>query len=372
MSIAVSTNRAAVVAAYGAPIEIWNVEVPDPEDGAFIVEVVAATMCGTDVHMHAGDFAASGLSHVPLIPGHEIIGRVVAIGGKGRRDALGRQVAIGDRIAWAYAWCSECYWCAIARQPTLCAFGRQYGWGPADAFPYATGGFAEYAYVLPSCKVVLVPEDLDSNVAAAMTCAFRTVVHGFERAGGVVPADNVVVQGAGAVGLSALAYALGSGARQVIVVGAPSERLSIAEEWGAHEVIDVTTTEPAERAARIRELTGGRGADLVIECAGNRHALEEGIGLTRRGGRFLVLGQSDPNPASIVGTSINQGQRTIIGSISADISHYWGALLFASDHAERFPFGQMLGKEYGLDKVDDALRMLASGREIKPVIRPRG
>jgi len=370
MSVAVSRNRAAVVADYGAPVQVWNVEVPDPEDGAFIVAVEASTMCGTDVHMHAGDFAQTGISHAPLILGHEIIGRVVAIGGRGRRDALGRPVQIGDRIAWAYAWCGECYWCTIAKQPSLCQFGRQYGWGPADEFPYATGGFAEYAYVMPTCKVVIVPENVESDVASAMTCAFRTVVHGFERAGGVVPADNVVIQGAGAVGLSALAYALGSGARQVIVVGAPAERLAIAEEWGAHEVIDIERTEPAERAARVRELTGGRGADLVVECAGNRFALEEGIALSRQGGRFLVIGQSDPRPASIVGTSINQGQRTIIGSISADVSHYYGALLFASDHRERFPFAQLLGQEYGLESVDGALEALAPGREIKPLIRP--
>lgn len=370
MSTAVSRNRAAVVAEYTAPVQVWDVEVPDPEDGALIVAVDAATMCGTDVHIHAGDFERTGFSKLPLVLGHETVGRVVAIGARPRRDALGRTVKVGDRIAWAYAWCGECYWCSVAKQPTLCAFARQYGWGPATEFPYATGGFAEYAYVMPSCKVVLVPDNLDGDLAASTTCAFRTVVHGFERAGGLTPSDNVVIQGAGAVGLYALAYALGSGARQVIVVGAPAERLAIAGAWGAHEVIDIETTDAAERTARVKELTEGRGADLVVECAGNRFALEEGVGLARRGGTYLVLGQSDPKPSQLLGTSLNQGQLAVIGSVSADVSHYYRALRFVSDNHERFPFGQLLGRSYPLSAVTDALAAIAAGRETKPVIRP--
>jgi len=370
MSTSVRSSKAAVLTQYGSPLEVWSIDVPEPEPRAVIVEVEAATMCGTDVHMHAGDFEPLGLSKIPLVMGHEIVGRIVAIGTAGRRDALGRTLQVGDRVAWAYAWCGECYFCAIAKQPTLCEFNRQYGWGPANEFPYLTGGFSEFAYIMPECKMIRIPDNLESDVAASATCAFRTIVHAFERAGGVRTSDNVVVQGSGAVGIYAVAYALGSGARQVIVVGAPDERLAIAESWGAHEVINVETTEPSERAARIRDLTEGRGADLVVECAGNRFALEEGVDFARRGGRYLVIGQSDPTPARLRGTLFNVGQLTVTGSVSADISHYYRALQFASDNVDRFPFASLLGTEYSLSNVSNALEALASGRETRPVIRP--
>lgn len=362
-------SSAAVLTEYGQPLEVWEIDVPDPEPRAVIVAVEAATMCGTDAHIHAGDFK-DGASKLPLVMGHETIGRVVAIGSEGRRDALGRTLRIGDRIAWAYAWCGECYWCSIAKQPTLCEFGRQYGWGPASEFPYLTGGYAEYAYVMPQCKIVKIPDNLPSDVAASMTCAFRTIVHGFERAGGLTTADTVVVQGSGAVGLYATAYALGSGARKVIVVGAPADRLSIAREWGASDVIDLEGTSPDERKQRVLDATEGRGADLVVECAGNRFALQEGFGFVRRGGRYLVIGQSDPTAATIHGTQFNLNQITVMGSVSADISHYYRALQFASDHQDRFPFAAVLSESYTLDTVTDAIEAIRSGRETRPVIRP--
>ena len=362
-------NRSAVLTGWGLPYEVREVSVPDPEPGALIVEIEAATMCGTDAHMHAGDFAEGGYARLPVVPGHEMVGRVVAIGAKARRDVLGREVRIGDRIAWAYAWCGECYWCAIAKQPTLCEFARMYGWGPADEFPYATGAFAQFAYVLPNCKIVTVPEELSGPVAASATCAFRTVVHGMERAGGVRTSDTVVIQGSGAVGLYALAYALGSGARQVIVIGAPTSRLRVAEKWGAAEIIDLEKTDQESRVERVKELTGGRGADLVIECAGSRFALEEGLKLARRGAQYLVIGATDPVPASIPGLAINQRQIALIGPSSADASHYYRALRFAADHADRFSWADLLGHTYGLEQLTDAVDAIASGRELRPIIR---
>lgn len=369
MGTAVSRNPAALLVEYGKPPKVEHVEVPDPEPGALIVEIEAATMCGTDAHMYAGHFATSGLSRLPLVLGHEMVGRVVAVGTRERRDVLGHTIRVGDRIAWAYAWCGECYWCAVAKQPTLCQFGRQYGWGPASEFPYATGAFAQYAYVMPNCKVTSVPEELPSDVAASTTCAFRTIVHGFDRAGGVRTSDTVVIQGSGAVGLYAVAYALGCGARQVVVVGAPEERLRIAEAWGAHEIMDISATTPEERAARVRALTEGRGADLVIDCAGNRFALEEGFSLARRGAHYLVIGQSDPQPAAIMGTAINQRQITLVGSASADISHYYRALRFAADRSAQFRWADLLGNSYGLSAVAEGLSAIADERETRPVIR---
>ena len=363
-------TTAAVLVEYDKPLEVRTLPIPDPEPMAAIVRVEASTMCGTDVHIFHGDYASAGLSKLPLVPGHEIVGRIVALGSERKVDALNRPLAEGDLVSWAYAWCGTCYWCTIAKQPTACENARMYGWGPADRPPYITGGYSEYAYIMPQCSIVKVPEGLDPAVAASATCAFRTIIHGYEKIGRMETTDTVVIQGSGPVGLYALAYAIQSGARQTVMVGAPSTRLDIARRWGADVLFDVQTSSVADRREQILGLTEGRGADLVVECSGVGAAFVEGMDMLRRGGRYLVLGASDPKPVLVHPTYFNLRQLTVAGTMSGDVSHYYRALSFLNDHKDRFSFEDLLGSRYSLDQVGDALDAMESMREMKPVILP--
>lgn len=363
-------TRAAVLVDYEKPLEVREIDVPTPEPRAAIVQVEASTMCGTDVHIWRGDYQAAGLSKAPLIPGHEIVGRIVELGRERTVDALNRPLVEGDLVAWSYAWCGQCYWCTVAGQRTACENARMYGWGSADTFPYITGGFAEYAYVMPQCSIVKVPEGVDPAVAASATCAFRTIVHGYEKIGRIETHETVVVQGSGPVGLYAVAFAVQSGARQVINMGAPEARLAIATKWGASLTLDVTSTGPEERREQIMQLTDGRGADLVVECSGRNAAFVEGIDIVRRGGRYAVIGASEPRPAEIRPTNFNLRQLTVAGTMSGDIQHYYRALQFLADYQDRFSFGDLLGSRYSLEQVGDALDGMESMREIKPVVIP--
>jgi len=369
MSIPKETT-AAVLVGYDEPLELRSLPIPELEPMAAIVRVEVSTMCGTDVHIWRGEYAAAGLSKLPLVMGHEIVGRIVALGSQRRVDALNRPLAEGDLVAWAYAWCGSCYWCTIAKQPTACENARMYGWGPADQPPYITGGFSEYAYIMPQCSILKVPDGLDPAVAASATCAFRTIVHGYEKIGRVETTDTVVIQGSGPVGLFALAYAIQSGARQTIVIGAPSARLEIARKWGADVVYDVAATSAPDRREQILGLTEGRGADLVVECSGAGAAFVEGMDLLRRGGRYLVIGASEPHPVEIRPTYFNLRQLTVAGTMSGDVSHYYKALSFLRDHQDRFSFHDLLGSRYPLSDVGDALGAMESMREMKPVIVP--
>lgn len=364
-----TTSRAAVLREYGGSIEVEAVAVPTIEPRAALVRVEASTLCGTDLSIWRGNYASAGLSTLPLIPGHEAIGRVVALGRDRTVDALGRPLAEGDRISWSYAWCGQCYWCTVARQPTLCEKPRMYGWGPMDAAPHLTGGASEYAYVMPECDIVKVAETLPAGLLSTATCAFRSVIHAFDRAGRVDVSDTVVVQGSGAVGLYALALAQQMGARQVIVIGAPESRLRIAERWGATAVLDVTTTTAQERRDFIHGLTDGRGADVVVECSGARTALSEGTDLARRGGRYLVMGGGSGS-VEISPLAFSLKQLTVSGSFSGDITHYHRALSFLEDHADRYPFGDLLGTQYPLEGLEDAFAGMAAGTQIKPVVTP--
>jgi L-iditol 2-dehydrogenase len=364
------TSRAAVLPDYGRPIEVWDIDVPKLEPGALLVEVEVCTMCGTDVHMAAGDFEDIGSSRVPLVMGHEIVGRVRALGEGRATDSLNRSLAVGDLIAWAYGWCDRCYWCTIAKQPTLCENQRMYGWGPANEHPYLTGGYAQFCYVMPICKTVKIPDGLEPRIAASATCAFRTMIHAYEEIGAIRSTDTVVIQGSGPVGLYGLAYAVQMGARQTVCIGAPDPRLAIARSWGADLVLDVTRTTVAERREAVREITDGRGADLIVECSGAAAAFEVGLDLVRVGGRYLVVGASEPRPSRVYATHFNTRQLTVVGTVSADVSHYYHALQFVADHGDRFDFAALLGNDYRLDQVNDALDAMHAAREPKPVIVP--
>ena len=171
------TSRAAVLTAPRQRVEIREIEILPPEPGAIVVQVEAATVCGTDVHIWEGDLQPEW----PVGLGHEMVGRVAALGEGVVRDASDEPLAVGDRIVWAYPWCGKCYYCAIARQPTLCPNARMNGWRSAEKYPFLCGGFADYCYILPECRPVKVPDEVESRVAASATCALRTVVHGFER-----------------------------------------------------------------------------------------------------------------------------------------------------------------------------------------------
>ncbi|WP_154755962.1 zinc-binding dehydrogenase [Amycolatopsis pithecellobii] len=338
-------------------------------ESAVLVRIEAATGCGTDVHIAAGHMRHATTCRVPLVLGHEMVGRVVALGSNRTTDALNRPVSEGDLIAWASPWCGSCYWCAIAKQPTLCINANVYGFGPTDQFPGLTGGFAEYCYVHPRSQLVKVPELLEPALASSATCAFRTVVHAFETAGRVAPTDTLVIQGSGAVGLYATAYAKMVGIPQVIVIGAPTERLNLATQWGASQVLDIQTTTPEERLEAVIAATDGRGADLVAECSGVAPAFTESLNLVRRGGRVLVVGAADPRPSEIHATSFNMRQISVSGSISAEISHFWRAFNLLEQHQTNFDFSALLGNHYTLDTVDDALTSIAEGA-MKPVIEP--
>ncbi len=365
------TSRAAVLPDYHQPLEIREIEVPPLEPGAILVRVEASTLCGTDVHIAHGRLTQ--FSRVPLVVGHEMVGRVVRLGAGRERDAVDRPLREGDRIVWAYPWCGRCYYCTIARQPTLCPYTRMYGWGPCSEPPYLTGGLSEYVYVRPECHVVRAPEDLDARVLASATCAFRTVVHGFERLGGLGVQSSVLILGCGPVGLYALALSLVSGAARTIVVGAPQRRLELAKKWGADHVINIEEVpDPDERKGRVLEWTDGRGPDVVIECAGPSVAFRDGLEVIRRGGKFLVIGQTDPTPVSIVPSMINLRNIEIIGVLSASIPHFYKAVQFLQNNWHRFSFTDLISSTYRLEEANRALTSMAELREIKPAVLPFG
>lgn len=360
-------SRAAVLVEYGQPLQIREVPIPEVEPGGILVKVEMAGICGTDVHQQRGTLTIQ--TPLPNIQGHETIGRIVEMGEGRLHDAAGEILKVGDRIMWAHADCGECYWCEIARDTVLCAQRSGYGFGPPEAL---RGGFAEYEYITPLTKVVKVPDELTEEEAIGVGCAFRTVVAGYERLGGVRCQESVVIQGAGPVGLYSLLASVEGGAGKVVVIGAPEERLDLAAKWGAGHQINIDKVkDPSDRKDMILDLTEGRGPNLVVECSGVPAAFNEGLDMLQKGGRYLVLGQTSAVTVPVSPGIITGKALTIVGSVSAAIQHFYKALQFIKHKQAKYPFADIVTHTYRLEEINEALADMSSGKAIKPVIDNR-
>ena len=361
-------SRAVVLSEYARGPAVETLKLGPVLPGGALVRIDAATVCGTDVHISDGVF--EHLAQLPLVMGHEGTGTIVELGEGLDRDALGQPLRSGDRVVWAHNWCGRCYFCAVAKQPTLCENTMGYGWGPYEEGA-VNGTFSEHLHVSPDSRVLRVPESVSSPLASAATCALRTVMHALDRMPRIRFSDTVAVLGAGPVGVLAAAAALRSGASQVILIGAPESRLAATESWDLAARIDVENTDPEQRIEAVRAMTEGRGADIVLECAGPPNAFTEGMEMVRAGGTFMVIGQAHGETVPVPTTAMKVRQLTVRTSLSADISHFYDALRFLDRHGDELGLESVVcSAAYSLEQVPDALAAMREGAEMKPVIVP--
>lgn len=368
------SSKAAVLAAHGEPLEVRELPVPEHlEPGALLVRIEAASVCGSDLHLWDGSLAGSQSLQLPVVPGHEMVGSIVAFGEGPQADTFGQPLAVGNRICFTHAACNQCEHCRLDNQPTLCKNRKYYMFTSCEEPPYLVGGFAEYCYVFPKSGRVKVPDEVPTEIASAASCALRTVVHSFDRIGRIDPWETVVIQGSGPLGLFATALANHMGAARIITLGGPEERLEIAREFGATDTISVIDVpDPEDRKAAVDELLGGEGAEVVFEFSGARTAFSEGLEMVKEGGRYMVTGQID-GPGKEVPVRpgyITRRQLTIKGTWSGDIAEYYKALQFVKNTREKYDFAALVPNRYGLDQVTEAYTRMREQDDIKPVITP--
>ncbi|SER82605.1 zinc-binding dehydrogenase [Psychrobacillus sp. OK032] len=363
-------SKVSVLEEFGKPIQFLEVPIPEMKARAILVRVEMAGICGSDVHLQLGELGVGNDSPLPIIQGHEIIGKIVELGEGRDTDINGEALQIGDRIMWEQISCGQCYWCQIANEPVLCSNRESYGF----LHPLALrGGFAEHVYITPSTKVIKIPQELTNEETIGVACAFRCVVAGYERLGSIGFGENVVIQGSGPLGLYATVVARESNAGKVIVVGGPEDRLELAKKWGADHVINIDDVkDPADRKAQILELTNGRGPEVVIECSGYAPAFSEGIDIIQKSGRYLILGMTSSTATSLVPSLIVDKCITIIGSISATINHFHKGLQFIKRNRNKYPFAEIVTSKYHLEEINEALENMRLGKDIKPVIDNTG
>jgi D-arabinose 1-dehydrogenase-like Zn-dependent alcohol dehydrogenase len=366
-----STTRAAVMYAYREPLSVEEVPLPaELAPGAALVEIGCTTLCGTDAHLWDGRLAGFLDVAMPMIHGHEMVGRVVAIDPGETRDALGATIGVGDRIVWSESVCGHCRACTVLGETVLCE-RRGMGFAQrADRPPFVIGGLAEHVYVTPGAQRIIVPDEVEDAWAAAAGCAVKTMIRAFRNGGGVRPGATVVVQGAGPLGLFATAYARAAGAR-VITIGAPEARLAVARAWGADETISVeSVADPDHRVARVLELTGGLGAELVLDFAGAPTANREGVLMCAARGGYVVVGIAGPGADPIPVPVVMGRELRVCGSMNGDVGDLAASLSFLRRYRDTVDWNLMFGAPVGLTGATEALRAMSATTTIKPVIVP--
>jgi threonine dehydrogenase-like Zn-dependent dehydrogenase len=290
-------------------------------------------------------------------------------------DWRGQPIQIGDRVTWASSIsCGECYYCRLKRQPTRCVSRKAYGISyNANEAPHLRGGYAEMILLRAGTSVFRLPDELPAEALVGAGCALTTAIHGIERAP-VAWGDIVVIQGAGPVGLAALAVSLESGASKVIVVGGPKHRLALAREFGAAATIDIAEfPDVQKRREAILAETGPFGADQVIECVGHPDAVNEGLDLCRDGANFLVLGQyANAGNISFNPHAVTRKQLRMIGSWGFEPRHVDAAIALLARTAWKDKFAQEITHRFPLSAANAALETVREWRGGKVVLLPNG
>ncbi len=304
------TMKAAVVRAFGKPLTIDEVPVPEPGPGQIQVAIQASGVCHTDLHAAEGDWPVK--PNPPFIPGHEGVGFVSAVG------SGVKHVKEGDRVGipWLYTACGHCRHC-LGGWETLCEEQLNTGYS-------VNGGFAEYVVADPNF-VGHLPKNIDFNEIAPVLCAGVTVYKGL-KVTDTKPGDWVVISGIGGLGHMAVQYAKAMGLN-VAAVDVDDRKLDLARKLGATLTVNARTHN--DPAAYIKKETDG-GAQGVLVTAVSPKAFEQAIGMAARGGTIALNGLPPGDfPLSIFNMVLNGV--TVRGSIVGTRLDLQESLDFAAD-----------------------------------------
>jgi len=331
--------KAALIRSVGE-IVVETVDDPTPQPGEVIVQVAACGLCGTDLHILKGEFAPS----LPIVPGHEFAGTVVAVG-TGISDVV--TIREGDRVAVDPSlYCHECHYCRSGHD-NLCL-----RWGAIGVT--VAGGAADYVAV-PAANCVRLPEHIataDATLIEPLACAVR----GYDVLKSQLGA-HVLIYGAGTMGLMMLQLAHRAGAAGVDVVDLNGDRLGAARTIG----VDNAVTD-------VDELERPYGWELVVDATGNAAAIQDGLNRVGPGGTFLQFGVADYAARAVIEPyRIYNKEITITGSMAVLRSYERAADLFAAGVLDPALF---ITDRYPLEKYADALAAFSGGGGLKTQVIP--
>ena len=334
-------------------LERMDLPLPEIDDDSGLLRIEACGICGSDYEQFEGVLRTP----MPAVPGHEPLGVVAAIGDRAARRW---GVDVGDRIAVeTMLSCHHCGPC-LGGSYHLCESRRIYSYIPLSDAPGLWGAYAQYMYLDPNCVV----HRIDADLPAATAVMFNPLGAGFRWAvesPRTQPGDTVVVLGPGQRGLASVLACREAGAGRIIVTGleADADKLALALEFGADATVDVQNE---DATSRIRELTDGRGADVVVDVSS--YAVEpvvEALDHVRMGGTVVLAGAKGfKEIPRFVSDKVMMKEITIKGAIGVTRTGYANAIRLLE--SRKYPIERMHTHDFPLEEAETAIRTLA--REI--------
>lgn len=351
-------SESMIVEKFGSPLEKRDILLPSLKEGEALIKIDACGICNLDVHIWQGRENSAVL---PLVLGHEGLGRVVDIKGE-KKCADGGELKEGDMVIWnKEVECGKCYFCTEEKKPELCPWKLMYGLT-------LHGGYSEYAVLAKNTSILKI-DKIDPFLSIGATCAGSTIAHAFE----LCPPqknDIVLVIGPGPFGIFAVSFAVKYNASQIIVIGSSKKRLEFCQKAGSTTIVNRNFADKEERKKIINELTGGKGVDWVIETVGTLEALHEAIDLARVGGTCLSLGfetsmgkfSFDPYEELV------KKNLRLQGVWLSNVRHTQKALELMSENQDVFK--DFITDKYSLKDATSALSNIQGDNVIKSILVP--
>lgn len=354
-----------------APGRMMLKEFPLPvigqEEGLLKVEMVG--VCGSDVGMFRGK-ATRAPRPYPIIMGHEIFGTIAEIG---ERASKRWNLKAGDRAIVEYAFgCGECFYCNqgdYIHCEKMCTYGSMIS---CKDPPHLWGAYSEYLYLPPRAMVHKVSQSLLPEVGILICAVLGNAIRWLQMIGGVKKGNTVVIQGPGQQGLAGVIVAKQAGAGKTIVTGITRDRIrfGLAKTFGADETIDVERDDPVER---VKEITGGRMADLVMDVTGNPKGAVTAVDLVKKKGTVIVpglYGMDRKIPLAL--DKIVYKEVRVQGVFSHDFRSVLPAIQLGQ--SGKYPLERMVTHRFPLEEAERAIRVAGGEIEgedpIKVVIVP--
>lgn len=331
-------------------VTIASYDLPRVESGGVLLEVIRTNVCGSEIHMWKGLHSVK-----PNVLGHEMVGRIVALGSDVKTDYAGNPVKVGDRVAPVFfVTCRKCTPCQMGKF-NLCENAFVNWLKDANEPPHFHGSFATHYYIHSDQYFYKVPDNVPDSAASSANCALSQVYFGIEKAA-LRYGETILIQGAGGLGLNASAVAKEFGAT-VIVIDRVTSRLEIVKRFGADYVIDMNEYDTVDkRINRVMELTDGKGVDVGIDLTGIPEAFSEAVHLVRPSGRLISIGNSVPGADTIFDPGLlTRKSIHIIPVVRYDPWYLNKALGFISKTMNKYPFDDIVDAEFTLSEIKEAL-----------------
>ena len=349
------------------PVVIEDVELLEPGPHEVQVRWAANGVCHSDLHVVTGDYPHP----LPVVLGHEAAGVVEKVG------PGVETVAPGDHVCSSYIpSCGKCRYC-IGGQPTMCALRDKPRWFMLDGTPrfkkgaqglhhfLQVAGYATHS-VLPEESVIPIRKDAPLDVVCLVSCGVTAGMGAALNRARVRPGSTVVVFGCGGVGLNVIQGAQLAGAGRIIAVDRLRYKLGLADEFGATDMVDASTEDPV---ARVKEITGGFGADYAFEAIGAPRVIETMLDCLHRGGEAYVIGISPHGSRISIDPSLLIQERVLSGSSFGGSRQRVDLPMIVDLFMEgKIRLRELVSRRMELEEINRAFELLERGEVARSVI----